>query len=302
MISIVICSTQPDIPDILKKNISETIGVDYELIVIDNSSKENSIFSAYNNGLKKCKYPNICFMHQDVIFHSKDWGKTICKHLEDSVCGIVGISGGTTVPRIPSPWSFYEIVGFVLQSDKNDSTPDLHDSKGFNTDNYKPVITLDGVFLCARQEVFNKIRFDEELFKGFHCYDIDICLQAYKEGFENRVVNNILLEHYSLGKMDKQWLENSMLLCDKWRKYLPISTYNISEKTLIKKECKYMTNNFLKYMVRASYNNLEIKNIILKYIDHVPKTHTTLFRIVLALRIFCFRLIKKPSSLLFIKK
>lgn len=297
MLSVIICSTQPFITDSLKKNINETIGVDYELILIDNSENQHTIFSAYNLGITKSNYSNICLMHQDIFFHSKDWGLKVCKHLEDKKCGLIGISGGTTVPRIPSPWSFYEITGFVLQSDKNRNKPELQNSGVFNDINYNQVITLDGVFLCARKELFKNIGFDELLFKGFHCYDIDICLQSHFAGFQNRVVNNILLEHQSKGKLDRQWVENSILLCDKWRKKLPVSISGISDELLVKREIKFMTRNYLKIMIRASFNNKEIKNCLYKYLEHIKKTHTWFFRISLSLRIFTIRLIKKPSSL-----
>lgn len=39
MISIIICSTHNDIPDVLKENIKDSIGVPYELVIIDNSKK-----------------------------------------------------------------------------------------------------------------------------------------------------------------------------------------------------------------------------------------------------------------------
>ena len=53
MISCVICSRQPDISAELKENIASTIGCEYELIVIDNSKNEHSIYSAYNQGVVK---------------------------------------------------------------------------------------------------------------------------------------------------------------------------------------------------------------------------------------------------------
>jgi hypothetical protein len=51
MISIVICARANDINEALKENIQNTIGVPYELIVIDNGKNEYSIFSAYNKGV-----------------------------------------------------------------------------------------------------------------------------------------------------------------------------------------------------------------------------------------------------------
>ena len=44
MISIIICSMNPDISAELRQNIADTIGCEYELVVIDNSRNQLSIF------------------------------------------------------------------------------------------------------------------------------------------------------------------------------------------------------------------------------------------------------------------
>jgi hypothetical protein len=57
MLSLIICSRYSVISNDLKKNIKLTIGVKFELIVINNSNNEFSIFSAYNEGVKKSLLP-----------------------------------------------------------------------------------------------------------------------------------------------------------------------------------------------------------------------------------------------------
>ena len=71
MISIIICSRTASISDELNQNIDQTIGIPYELVVIDNSENLYSIFSAYNEGVKRSKYEMLCFMHDDIIFKTK---------------------------------------------------------------------------------------------------------------------------------------------------------------------------------------------------------------------------------------
>ena len=77
MISIIICSRNLGIDPKLSTNITSTIGCEYELIVIDNSQNKYSIFQAYNIGIEKSTSEIICFVHEDVLFHSKDWGKKL---------------------------------------------------------------------------------------------------------------------------------------------------------------------------------------------------------------------------------
>ena len=47
---------------------------------------------------------------------------------------------------------------------------------------FEEVVTLDGLGLFVRKEVWNLYPFDEKLLIGFHCYDLDFSLQ---------IVNNI---------------------------------------------------------------------------------------------------------------
>ena len=57
MISIIICSRHPDISASLRENMEETIGVEFEIVTIDNSHGKYSISSAYNRGVERSLYP-----------------------------------------------------------------------------------------------------------------------------------------------------------------------------------------------------------------------------------------------------
>jgi len=75
MFSLIICSRNNDICDELKKNISLTIGsYKYEIIVVNNSKNEYSIFQAYNVGVRKAKFQYLCFMHEDILYLTNNWG------------------------------------------------------------------------------------------------------------------------------------------------------------------------------------------------------------------------------------
>ena len=85
MISIIICSRNLGIDPKLSTNITSTIGCECELIVIDNSQNKYSIFQAYNIGIEKSTSEIICFVHGDVLFHSKDWGKKLIEIFENFI-------------------------------------------------------------------------------------------------------------------------------------------------------------------------------------------------------------------------
>ena len=73
MISCIICSRRSDISAELKENIASTIGCEYELVAIDNSKKEYSIFSAYNEGVRRANGEILCFMHEDILYHTQGY-------------------------------------------------------------------------------------------------------------------------------------------------------------------------------------------------------------------------------------
>jgi hypothetical protein len=302
MISIIICSTQPSIPEKMRKNIEEKIGVPFEIIGIDNSNNTYSIFSAYNEGIERSSYELVCFIHEDILFHTTDWGLRLQSHLKDPKTGIVGVCGCTTLSKIPGPWSLYNPYKYILQSSPAQRKPELQKSGFVEQNERKEVLAIDGVFMCARKELFEKICFDSKNFSGYHSYDIDICLQAFLAGYKNYAVNDILIEHFSRGHHSRSWIENSMKLTDKWGSQLPISLNQASMKQLTEMEYQYMTVNFAKYMIRAGFTNKECTQVVGKYLQHHEKSKKRLFLRKIAWKIVWMRILKKPFSLLYSPK
>lgn len=219
MISIIICSRSAQISTILFGNIKETIGVDYELILIDNSEKKYSIFEAYNLGIQKSKGEYLCFVHDDIFINTLYWGKIIEEIFSSNPpVGLLGIAGGKIKMKIPSAWwDGGEVVLKLVQHYKN-KPKELWD-QGFEKTDIVEVSAIDGVFMVMKND--GKIIFDESL-KGFHCYDLYLSLKHHILGKKVIVTNKILIEHFSEGNLDKSWFESSSLFHKKYKKYLPI--------------------------------------------------------------------------------
>lgn len=235
MISIIICARKNDIPDTLKVNIGQSIGVAYETIVIDNSTNGHTIFSAYNKGVALSKYPILLFMHDDILYHTDAWGQKVVQHFEDAAVGAIGVAGTPYMPFTPGGWwSTGAGYLYLLQSAGPGASPKL--------DNYFPenhttrnVVALDGVWFCIRKELFNRIRFDESTFKGFHLYDIDISLQVYEAGYKLLCIKDILIHHFSTGALNVHWVNTMQQFNKKWKHKLPLSClpFSRSEKCLM---------------------------------------------------------------------
>ena len=235
----------------LLNNIEETIGVDYEIIAIDNSEQKYSICSAYNYGAKQSKYPFLCFVHEDVVFHSKLWGEKIISHLTPSQTGIIGLAGSGFIPRIPTKWLKNERARNIIQSSNHKNYVTKHFIIPENyTLSKKEVVALDGVFLCMRQVVFVHLQFDETL-GGFHAYDLDISIQSHVAKFTNYVVYDIFIEHLSIGNFNKEYFERTIAVFKKWEKFLPISTKNFFKKSIV--DDKKQLGRLTKIMIRKGF-------------------------------------------------
>lgn len=297
MISIIICSKHSDISVVLKDNIKNTIGVDYEIIVIDNSNGYYSIFSAYNNGVSKSKFPFLCFVHEDVLFTTKDWGKYLINHLSDKKTGIIGVAGGKIMTRVPASWWMVG-PGYknLIQHYKNNKTSRLEtpDYSG----NRQPAILLDGVFLSFRSELFDKIKFDETL-TGFHGYDHDISVQSVMAGFNNYVVFDILLEHFSEGNMNAQYYANLIKIYKKWSNSLPLFTHDVPEKiraNISNTEIR-MLEKLIRRMARTGFTSQEIVSDVQFFIDNLEDKGVDTNIKNIRFRIFFTRLINSPKYL-----
>lgn len=296
MISIIVCSTNLQTTAALQQNVEEKIGVPFEIIFLDNSKNKYSIFSAYNEGVSRSKYDILCFMHEDVLIHTMDWGHTLMHHLRLPSVGIIGVCGCTTLARIPSPWSLHEHYKYLLQSTPTRNKHQLLQSGFDKSPDLKQVLVVDGVFMAAKKLLFEKIQFDENTFSGYHAYDIDICLQAHTAGFKNFAINDILIEHFSIGYHNKGWVINAMALSDKWKDTLPLSLQPFSAEHLKKIEYRYMTSNFVKYMIRAGYSNKECTQTIAKYLEQQEYVDRKHFARTIFLKTLLVRLFKKPLS------
>lgn len=226
MISLVICSRDKSLSANLRANVELTIGVDFEFICIDNSNNEFGIAQAYNRGGAQAKFPFICFVHEDVIFHTLNWGKAIIKHFEsDADLGMIGVAGGSYKSLAPSSW--FPLVTYgpvapthkrIWQHTKNGNIfEDLHS----NSSGTIRVACLDGVWLCCKKDLWEKVRFDESL-PGFHCYDVDFSISINKLA-KVVVINDILIEHLSLGNYNGAWVKTTYMLHRKWNSELPIN-------------------------------------------------------------------------------
>lgn len=285
MISIIICSRSRKINKTLDENIKNTIGCNYELIIIDNSNKEYLIFSAYNEGVKRAQFPYLCFMHDDILFRTDNWGEKVIEYFKDPKVGIIGVAGTHYIPRAPGCYWISGIASInVIHTINGNSHLDksLYDCKSATSISS---VLVDGLWFCIPKALFRLIRFDEGTYDGFHFYDYDICMQIFTLKYTNLIITNILIEHFSSGKRETSWLKNCFSFYYKWKKYLPVSSINLTPSE--KAKADYLNakdiietikrNNFgLGYILKVWFYYIKIflrsKDKRLKYLFYLLKT------------------------------
>ncbi len=273
-ISIIICSKNGFLEDELVENIKTTIGSEYEIIVIDNSKNKYSIFEAYNIGIKNSIFPYLLFVHEDVLFHSQSWGEILISYFNNDLkLGLIGIAGSKTKEKIPSTWwdnNKKFLYQNILHHYPNNEIK--HEILGFkDKSTLEEVVVIDGVFIAMRKDI--SIKFDEKL-KGFHNYDLSISLQFRQKGYKVCVTKEILLEHFSLGKIDESWVKSSIEFHHLYRKDLP----QYSSEKSSRKDKAFVLFRFIDYC-RSTGNRKLAFLTWLKYLKLVPfsKNNTKIF-------------------------
>ena len=270
-ISIIICSRKKEIDSALKENLEITVGCDHEIIVVQN---EASIFKAYNEGLKKSTSDYICFLHDDIIIHTKNWGGSLIKLFEDHPkYQLLGVAGSKVKTRVPSGWWNCDDGDKILNLIQHfpEDEPELV-KMGFKDSDLEEAAMLDGVFLFYKRD--SQFWFDERL-AGFHGYDLNLCFEILARNMKIGVTSSVLIEHFSHGKPDRDWLASVATIHHMYRSYLPINITSHKLDELEKRNCELLLEKSLKWNMKELFWSYWFKYLIL---DPRPGVHVNLFK------------------------
>lgn len=285
MISIVVCHRNNKLLEQLKQNVVETIGIIFEFVIIDNSNNTLSIFQAYNQGIKQSKGDIICFAHEDIIFHTQDWGIKVDEHFQNPDVGIIGVLGTHFMPKCPSYWFFSNMITEnFIQNKLVDGKIIQHIVKHqeyIKNEKSIEAVAVDGLWFCIPRKIFDYIKFDSLNFKGFHGYDMDICFQIREIRKQVRIISDIIIEHKNYNGIvaGNSWVESLKVLNEKWKYSLPqFAGINITKEEIVIRESyleKYYElvinyYNAIKEVERLSHSKAYcIGKIILKPFSYI---------------------------------
>lgn len=212
MLSIIICSVSPKRLQVLTDSIASTIGVAYELITIDNRERHWPIAKVYNYAAAQAKYPYLLFVHEDVIFLTPGWGKIFERKLAEPDCGVIGFAGSRAKLNTCSGWwtgndeldcSNYWYV---------DEAGVRQKARGgfFSDEPFCQVAVIDGFAMFVRKDVWQAVKFDETLLKGFHCYDLDFSIMTALRYRNYVCAASIEVCHLSNGSFENCWIKETI--------------------------------------------------------------------------------------------
>lgn len=194
-----------------------------EVIRVNDAS---SMSEGYNRGARIAKGSWFIFCHDDIAILNGNSGKELKRGMRCSdvfgVCGTTRVvsgnwydggvpyNAGAVVAPDPSRSGSYRLELFGVKSGKI----------------IGDIQALDGLFIMCKRDVYYSVgRFDEELYTGFHTYDIDFSFRSYLKGYKCSVLNNLLLLHDSdVSKFSKEkiesWNKGQELFVEKYRDYI----------------------------------------------------------------------------------
>lgn len=270
MLSVIICSVSKEKLAQTIANIEATIGVEHEVIAIDNLEHQYPITKAYNIGAEKASFPYLLFVHEDVRFHSSGWGSFIEEKLKEPNCGVIGFAGTKMMQDVYSGWlQDHDWMSLFLYQGTKEGETELR-TYGVTLEHpFEEVVALDGLALFVRKNVWEEFKFDEEHLSGFHCYDVDFTLRiAASKRYENYVCTSfrVLVEHQSEGNLNDSWFTDTIRMHRTlWKPLLPIYVdgFSFNKKRVLKKKERTF-HYFVRMLLRR--NHPESQRVLKEFI------------------------------------
>ncbi len=156
---------------------------DFEIEVIA-MRNEKSITSAYNKAIEKTDAKYKVYLHQDVLFINKNFITDFINIFEENkMIGMLGVAGCKTLPQNGIWWEANDCTGSLYDTHAGKITMYLLNKN--NIDEVEYVKAIDGVVMITQFDV----KWREDIFDGWHFYDISQSFEMLKIGYDLAVIN-----------------------------------------------------------------------------------------------------------------
>lgn len=202
-----------------------------ELSIIPYENDGSMSLAATYNDIWECaelfKDAIYVFIHDDIHFKSKNWGKKILDLFNHNDIDIIGVAGadvlqqhGVWIRNKDFDFADPNIWGKVWHIRNGEPELSNYTSEIKTCAELQPVVIVDGVFIAFNPDTC--VKFDED-FDDFHFYDISFCVANVLHGKRVAVTESIQIIHESEGRTNEIWDQNRLKFCEKYRSHLPLS-------------------------------------------------------------------------------
>ncbi|WP_051870807.1 glycosyltransferase [Geobacillus vulcani] len=149
-------------------------GYEIEIISIEGAK---SITSGYNEAMKRTDAKYKVYLHQDVFIVNKNFiFDIIALFDENKQIGIIGTIGAKKIPTSGIWWEAEKKYGKVF--DSHSGTLSILAFQDIEH-KYETVEAVDGLLMATQYD----IRWREDIFDGWHFYDLSHCVEYLKKGY-----------------------------------------------------------------------------------------------------------------------
>ena len=202
-------------------HIKDTCGCDTHVYMIHNPDGVSlSKIYADMTVNKEIDSDIIVFIHDDIEFLKKGWGKEVLRLFnEHKEYGIIGVAGSAQFDENGAWWNYEKKYGQVLH--RNEGKSWLTAFSPLLTKDLEDVVVIDGVFMAVHKQRISE-NFNREL-EGFDMYDIWFCLSNYfAKKCKIGVTTNIRIAHSSIGRLKETWYKNREKINNEFGNRFPV--------------------------------------------------------------------------------
>lgn len=135
-----------------------------------------SITSAYNKAMQSSDAKYKVYIHQDTFIINQNFVKDILNIFKNQKNGMIGMCGSEKIPSSGIWWEANNKYGKVYDNRGNNMALLAFDSC---YEDYKIVEAVDGLIIITQYDIMWR----EDLFKGWHFYDVSQCMEFKKESY-----------------------------------------------------------------------------------------------------------------------
>lgn len=135
----------------------------------------------------------LIFVHDDVDISDVAWQSRFTDTHKEPNVAIVGLGGAIgigTADIYKTPYHIHQLARQNYSSNQTD-----YQIHGTLETGVKKVAVVDGFFLAIRWKFLEEIGGFSWMKTRFHCYDLALCLEAYRRGWEVRMIGLSCTHH-----------------------------------------------------------------------------------------------------------